>query len=219
VDLAIRYPFRKDAREDVKIDEFEGFFGPNGTFETFFKENLKPFVNENTSEPIVIDGQSLRVSEAFLGQLKKVRRIRDMFFDGKGSASLRYTVEPVALTQGLGNAVLNIDGQIVRYSNGPTRPTSILWPNALASQQNISQLSAFGGEGSSGSALTFQGLWSGFRLMDHGRIVRSQTDTADISFDVGGGKAVYRLKVSTPENPFATQPLASLRLPETLGAM
>jgi type VI secretion system protein ImpL len=219
VDLATRYPFRRDAKDEVKIEEFEGFFGPNGAFETFFSENLKPFVNENTSEPIVIDGQSLRVSDAFLVQLKKVRRIRDMFFDGKGAASLRYSVEPISLTQDLANTVLNIDGQLVRYSHGPTRPTAILWPNALSSQQNISQLSAFGVSGqSSTAALTFQGLWSGFRLMDHGHISHAQPGGADITFDVAGGKALYRITVSTPENPFATQPLSTLRLPETLGA-
>ncbi len=214
--LATRYPFRKMAAEDISIEEFEQFFGPSGAFESFFQQHLKTFVNENTGKPVVIDGRSIRVSDAFLTEIQKVRRIRNSFFDSKGAPSLRYTIEPVSLSQGMGRAVLNIEGQLVPYSNGPSRPIAILWPNALSSKQNVSQLSSFGGRTRDAASLTFQGIWSSFRLLDRATVSNLQPGSADVTFNAGAGRVLYRIRVEGQENPFVTTPLSSLKLPETL---
>ncbi len=42
--LAGRYPFDPHAKQDVPLSEFERFFGPKGTLDAFYQQNLKPFV-------------------------------------------------------------------------------------------------------------------------------------------------------------------------------
>jgi len=68
----------------------------------------------------------------------------------------------------ISRSVLNIEGQLVTYSHGPSRLISILWPNALSSKQDVSQISMSrsGGFGS----MTYTGLWSSFRLFDRSEI-------------------------------------------------
>ncbi|PYE85287.1 type VI secretion system membrane subunit TssM [Phyllobacterium leguminum] len=217
VTLAPRYPFNTNARDEVTLQEFQQFFGPKGDFDSFFDQHLKTFINEHTGEPVVIDGQSLAVSDEFLKQVNSVRRIRDIFFDTEGVPTLRYTVEPLSLSGKMSRAVLNIEGQLVPYSHGPTRPIGILWPNALSSKQDMSQVSVFGTGGVSGTAgLSFQGLWSSYRLFDKAQISDVKPESVDLSFNVGGGKVKYRVRMSATENPFATRPLSTIKLPEQL---
>jgi type VI secretion system protein ImpL len=217
VDLATRYPFNRNSKEDVSLDQFTRFFGPKGTFDAFARDHLTIFINADTNEPVVIDGRTLDVSSSFVDQLKQVRKIRDIFFDANGSPTLHYSLEPLSLSGTAARSVLNIEGQLVPYSHGPTRPIQILWPNALSSQQNMSQFSVFGANFNSGAAnLTFQGLWSGFRLLDRAAVSGVQPDGATLSFSIGDQRALYRLRIAGPENPFVSEALRKLKLPETL---
>lgn len=218
VELAGRYPFNAASTDEVSLDEFQRFFGADGVFEQFFEQNLKNFINESTGQPVIIDGQGLRVSPEFLKQVSTVRNVRDIFFSVDGVPTLRYVVEPVGMSGGLSRAVLNIEGQLVPYSHGPSRPISILWPNALSSRQDVSQISTSGARKSGSSGLlSYQGLWSSFRLFDKATISEVTPDSVNLTFSTQGGQITYRLRMpATDKNPFALRPLSHLKLPEQL---
>ncbi len=212
VELAGRYPFNTNSKEEVSLQEFQRFFGPEGEFDKFFNDHLKTFINPYNGSPILIDGQSLSVSENFINQIGKIRAIRDIFFNSDGVPTLRYTVEPVTMSGNISRAVLNLEGQLVPYSHGASRPISILWPNALSSQQDISQIST-----SRSGSISYSGLWSSFRLFDQTTVVKVNPDSADLVFNVDGGQVKYRIKMSaTDKNPFVIRPLTSMKLPEQL---
>lgn len=212
VELAGRYPFNLASKEEVSLDEFQRFFGPDGEFDKFFNDHLKNFINANNGTAILIDGQSLSVRDEFIEQIRKVRAVRDIFFNVDGVPTLRYTIEPVSMSGNISRAVLNIEGQLIPYSHGPSRPIAILWPNALSSKQDVSQLST-----SQGAGFTYSGLWSSFRLFDRSTVAKSTPDSADIVFNLGGGQIKYRIKMSaTDKNPFVLRPLTSMKLPERL---
>lgn len=212
VELAGRYPFNVVSSEDVTLDEFQHFFGPKGEFDNFFNDHLKNFINPNNGTPILIDGQSLSVSDEFIEQIKKIRAIRNIFFNADGVPTLRYTIEPVGMSGNISRSVLNIEGQLIPYSHGPTRPIAILWPNALSSKQDISQVST-----AQGASISYSGLWSSFRLFDRATITNNTPDTADVVFNLNGGQIKYRIKMSaTDKNPFVLKPLTSMKLPEQL---
>lgn len=218
MELAGLYPFKINSPDEISLEEFQRFFGSDGEFNRFFNENLKTFIDEHSGKAILIDGQELQVSREFLQQVAVVRGVTNLFFNNDGVPTLRYQIEPVAMSGSIARAVLNLEGQLVAYSHGPTRPTSILWPNALSSKQDISQISLSGVEqrGSSG-VLSHQGLWSSFRLFDQARIGNVSSDSVHLSFDTAKGRITYRLRMaSTEKNPFVLRPLSQLRLPEQL---
>lgn len=197
VDLAGRYPFNINSREEVSLREFQRFFGVDGEFDHFFNDYLKTFINPNTGQPVVIDGQSLSVSNEFIKQVTTVRNVRDIFFNADGVPTLRYTVEPVSMSGNISRSVLNIEGQLVPYSHGPSRPISILWSNALSSKQDISQITTSKGGGS--GSVTYTGLWSSFRLFDQSEIAAVSPDSAELVFSVDGGQIKYRVRMSATE--------------------
>lgn len=215
VDLSGKYPFSRSSKEEVSLQEFQRFFGPDGDFDRFFNDNLKVFIHPSTGQPIVIDGQSLNVSAEFMKQVSAVRSVRDIFFSADGVPTLHYTVEPVSMTGDISRAVLNIEGQLVPYSHGPTMPKSILWPNALSSKQDMSRLSISRRGGSDDRS--YQGLWSSFRLFDNASVTASTPESVDVTFTISKSRVKYRLRMSAMEkNPFAMRSLSELKLPERL---
>ncbi len=47
--LASRYPFNSNASKDVSLKDFEVFFAPGGTLDTFYNNDLKLFIDDNLS--------------------------------------------------------------------------------------------------------------------------------------------------------------------------
>lgn len=212
--LATHYPFSSGAKDEVSLTEFQRFFGPEGEFDRFFTQYLSTFIDEYSGKAVVIDGKSLDVSQDFLDQIATIRKVRDIFFTSEGVPTLLYTVEPLSLSGSMSKATLNIEGQLIPYSHGPTRPISVLWPNALSSKQDVSQVSV---AGSLPGQLSYQGLWSSFRLFERAAISDVRADSVDVTFNVGGGRVKYRLRMARSDhNPFALRPLTSLKLPEQL---
>lgn len=215
VRLAGKFPFRRSAQEEVTLDEFQAFFGPEGGFERFFKTYLSTFFDEATRQPKIIDRQSMSVRQEFLTELDKLRQIRTIFFDSRGAPSLRYQIEPVSLSGRAGAATLNLEGQLVPYRHGPPQTFTILWPNASTNQNAGSSLTI---SGEATGAVSFKGVWSSFRLLESGRVVsaRKEGDSIDLMISLNGASVLYRIRALAPVNPFRAHPLLNLRLPQTL---
>lgn len=215
VKLAGKFPFRRSAQEEVTLDEFQAFFGPDGGFERFFKTYLATFIDDATRQPKIIDRQSISVRPEFLAELDKLRQIRTIFFDSKGAPSLRYQIEPVSLSGRAGAATLNLEGQLVPYRHGPSQTFTILWPNASTNQNAGSSLTI---SGDATGALSYRGVWSSFRLLEAGRVVSARKigDSIDLIMTVNGASVLYRIRALAPINPFRAHPLLNLRLPQTL---
>ncbi|MFK7943550.1 MAG: type VI secretion system membrane subunit TssM, partial [Paracoccaceae bacterium] len=68
-----RYPFSRNARADVALQDFSKLFGPTGLIDTFFNENLISFV-DTTASPWRwkrVNGKDLGISDAVLAQFQK----------------------------------------------------------------------------------------------------------------------------------------------------
>ena len=72
--IAGRYPFNPKSKQDVPLSEFERFFKPNGTIDSFYQQNLRLFVENNLIENM--EGQSL-IRPDVLEQIEIANRIRD----------------------------------------------------------------------------------------------------------------------------------------------
>ncbi|WP_354434387.1 type VI secretion system membrane subunit TssM [Martelella mangrovi] len=213
--LATRYPFTMDAQEDVPLKEFTDFFGPNGKIENFYNDNLSLFIDDATGKPKVIDGQSLVINSEFLVQLKKALALQDSYFGNDGALGVNYTVEPKGLSGRFGRSVMNVEGQLVPYSHGPRFPVRIIWPNEL-SKKAESVLTLFPSGGGRPRTMSFSGPWSGYRLLNSGKIVNYDSNGTVVEFDVGGGTASYTITQQGQKNPARQDPLADLVLPARL---
>jgi len=211
--LAGRYPFAVKA-PDASLDDFEAFFGPKGRLQQFHDQYLRVFLRENlealqSAQP----GYSL-IRADVIEQLELADRIRETFFDQRGKLSVQFSIEPLGLSANQRTSLLDLDGQLIAYTHGPSQITGIVWPNTLG-QQVRSNLTLLRQNGNS-SSLEYRGPWSMFRLLSRGSLNGRTPTSVDLSFRTGDGVMRYRLNAEKAFNPITQQPFKSFRLPRGL---
>ncbi|KAF0253790.1 type VI secretion system membrane subunit TssM [Pseudomonas putida] len=211
--LAGRYPFMVKA-PDASLDDFEAFFGPKGRLQQFHDQYLEVFLKENLEAlQSAQHGQSL-IRADVIEQLELADRIRETFFDQRGKLSVQFSIEPLGLSANQRTSLLDLDGQLISYTHGPSQITGIVWPNTLG-QQVRSNLTLLRQNGNS-SSLEYRGPWSMFRLLSRGSLNGRTPTSVDLSFRTGDGVMRYRLNAEKAFNPITQQPFKSFRLPRGL---
>ncbi|WP_369427330.1 type VI secretion system membrane subunit TssM [Providencia sp. PROV236] len=211
--IAGRYPFNPKSTQDVPLSEFERFFKPNGTIDSFYQQNLRLFVENNLIENI--DGQSL-IRPDVLAQIEVANRIRDTFFTAQGNLETQFAVEPLSLSGNKRRSILNLDGQIIDYSHGRSNTVHMVWPNSMRSNiESKLTLVPLSGD-KSPRALSFSGPWAQLRLIDSGKLMNVKPNSFDVRFSIDGGDMTYRVQIDESNNPFFGGLFTRFRLPETL---
>lgn len=212
--LANRYPFNPTSREEVALDDFTAFFGPQGRLQQFREKYLNLFIEDNLEALYSESLGGYLVRADVLTQLEAAERIRDAFFNSRGSLGVQFHVEPLGMAPSKRSSSLSVEGQLVSYNHGPTTSTALIWPNTLASS-NESRMTLVHAGGSS-SALSYRGPWSLYRLLSQARLNGATSTSVDISFAAPDGGMRYRISTEKANNPF-TQPLfKGFALPQTL---
>jgi type VI secretion system protein ImpL len=211
--LAGRYPFVVRA-PDASLDDFEAFFGPKGRLKQFDDQYLKVFLKDNLEAlQSGQHGHSL-IRPDVIEQLELAERIRETFFDQRGKLSVQFSVEPLGLSANQRTSLLDLDGQLISYTHGPTQITGIVWNNTMG-QQVRSNLTLLRQNGNS-SSLEYRGPWSMFRLLSRGSLNGRTATSVDLSFRTGDGVMRYRLNAEKAFNPITQQPFKGFRLPRGL---
>lgn len=211
--LADKYPFNPRASQDASLDAFERFFKPDGTLDTFYKENLRLFLENDLT--FGEDGRIL-IREDIQQQIETAQKIRDIFFSQQNGLGAQFAVETVSLSGNKRRSVLNLDGQLVDYSQGRNYTAHLVWPNNMR-EGNESKLTLVSSTGSkSPRSITFIGPWAQFRLFGAGQLTNVTSDTFTVRFNVDGGYMIYRVHVDTEDNPFTGGLFSQFRLPDTL---
>jgi type VI secretion system protein ImpL len=204
-----RYPFAHGAGTDISVDDFSKLFGPNGTMDSFFNQNLRQFVN-TTRHPWRWQYNAAQgVSSAFLQQFEHADAIKQAFF-ANGSASFHYEVTPDRLDPNANAMTLAIGGQVITYAHGPIRPTTLVWP---APGDGGARLSV---EPSTGGAISKPGIWGPFRLIDAAATEPSGPDSFTAAFSVGSHSLSFVFRSDAVLNPFTLRDIRAFRCPGTL---
>lgn len=211
--IADRYPFDPKATQDVPLSEFERFFKPNGTLDTFYQQNLRLFVENNLIENS--EGQSL-IRADVLAQFEIANRIRNTFFTKQGNLEAQFALEPISLSGNKRRSILNLDGQLLDYAHGRTHTVYMVWPNSMRSNiESKLTLVPVSGDKSPRSTL-FNGPWAQMRLINSGRLSNIKPDSFDVKFTLDNGDMTYRVLIDESDNPFFGGLFTRFNLPETL---
>ncbi|WP_372437200.1 type VI secretion system membrane subunit TssM [Pseudomonas chlororaphis subsp. aureofaciens] len=212
--LASRYPFNPASREEVALDDFTAFFGPQGKLQQFREKYLNLFIEDNLEALYSERLGGYLVRTDVLTQLEAAEKIRDAFFNSRGTLGVQFYVEPLGMAPNKRTSSLSVEGQLVTYNHGPTTSTALIWPNTLA-PSNESRMTLVHSGGSS-SGLVYRGPWSLYRLLSQARLNGATSNSVDISFAAADGGMRYRISTEKANNPF-TQPLfKGFSLPQTL---
>ena len=205
-----RYPFAHGSTSDISVDDFAKLFGPGGTLDSFFSQNLRQFVNTSRRPWRWQYNSAEGVSSAFLAQFEHADAIRQAFFSG-GGASFHYEITPDRLDPNANAMTLDVGGQTLRYAHGPVRATTFTWPAGGDSGARLSvEPSAPGG------VLAVQGVWAPFRLFDNGSVEGGGADRFTVAFALGSHTLSLQVKSDAVLNPFTLRDIRAFRCPGAL---
>ena len=209
--IAGRYPFVKGSGSNVTQEDFAQIFASGRLMDGFFQKNLASLV-DTAAQPWrfrQVGDASLGGDSGTLLQFQRAQTIRDVFFRGGATANLRLDFKPVAMDVSIAQFILDVDGQIVKYSHGPQVPQAVQWPGPRGSTQVRVQLTPPGG-----GLGPFEGPWALFRMFDQVKIEQtSQPEKILATFTVDGRNAQFEVTASSVRNPFRLPELEQFQCP------
>ena len=215
--IAGRYPMVRGATQEVTLEDFGKFFGPNGLMDEFFQKNLASHVDMGGSQWRWRNAgpSALGIGQEVLNEFQRAARVREMFFtNGAHQPSIRFSLKPLTVDSSMTMLTLDIDGQLVNYAAGkPPQVTQIQVPSGKGSGQVRFESEPSGIK----SELKTDGPWAWFRMIDKGTLTSSaQGEHFTLKIDLDGRAAIYDLTATSVANPFKREPLERFRCVERL---
>lgn len=209
-----RYPLNKNSSKDVKLKDFEKFFGYGGTMDKFFNDYLARFVNTRKS-PWTFK-RNVGLSSDALDIFQRAEKIRKAFFEpGSRTLKIEFGLKPVFLDRNISHFMFEVDGQELSYRHGPTRTKQFVWPG----ERELLQTRMIFTPPNGGLPVntTFDGAWSWFRLLDDAAKARPKTKKDKVlHLAAQGNNARIELLPNSALSPFWNRDLEKFRCPMVL---
>ena len=209
----IPFPFRRDAPQDMPVDDFARLFGPGGSLDQFFAQWIRPYV-DTTQRPwrlVATAGLAPPVTQADVLQFERAQAIRDAFFPGGAMmGGLRFELVPQGFDPGAQGAILEVEGvRNEMAKGGPGRPIPLSWPTRGNLTLNFEPPSSAG-------PLAFDGGWSAFKLVTGRQATLQATGQAArlrATVTQGDRSVVFELRTGSTIHPFGLRELQEFRCP------
>lgn len=196
-----RYPLAPNSATDLPLADFGRIFGPNGTFDSFFKSTMQSFVDTNrTSWRWKPEASSIGGSASVPPQFQRASRISLTYFQaGTPTPQVRFTVTPDFLDAAATRMTLEVDGQTLEYRHGPQRAVPMTWPGPSPGQAAIS----IEERGGAKPNMVEQGPWALYRLLGKANF-EAQGETKFLAtFKLGTREVRLLIQPDSSRNPFA----------------
>ncbi|RYF16059.1 MAG: type VI secretion system membrane subunit TssM [Comamonadaceae bacterium] len=138
-----RFPFGTTAARDMAASDFARLFGPGGLFDDFRRSHLAARVDTSTRP------WKARNTDAGLpGAFEQAAAIGTLFFPaGAPLPELKLRLTPQRMDAELLQFSVDVDGQLLRFENGPPRAKELVWPGPAASQRVLMRILPSGPRG------------------------------------------------------------------------
>jgi type VI secretion system protein ImpL len=215
--IAGRYPLVPSSTRDALPEDFGQFFGPGGLMDDFFQKRLANLVDTSAKpwkyKPVA--GQA-NVSAAALAQFERAARIRDIFFRGGKTPSIRLDFKVMEMDATITQFVLDVDGQLVKYAHGPVLPMAVQWPGTKGSNQVRIQLTPPSSSGGA-SGQVADGPWALFRVMEKAQLENTNIpEKFLVTFNVENRRTRFEVTTNSVQSPIRVRELQEFSCPEGL---
>ncbi len=216
-DIKDRFPFNRNAKEEISLVKFTRFFKQEGVLTEFFNQYLSPFIDTSTAKwhTKKLDGLRLPVNDKTITELIRANVIKKMFFkQNVEQPTANFSLHLIALEPIIKTLKLSIAGQELLESQSRKNSLEFVWPGdndklTMVSVENIS------GERFN---LSETGDWSWFRILSNANLKAYDNDTRNyqLILDINGNAAKFLLTTTERLNPFIPHILENFKLPEEL---
>lgn len=210
-----RYPFTRNAKSEVGIEDFSRMFSPSGAMQQFFDQNLSSHVDVNSQNWRAKPGSQGIVTPGTLNSFENARLIKDTFFTSGDKMSFSMFIRPLSLTPTITEATLDIDGQVINYSHGYAQPTRIDWPGPKGGSYVRLTFRTSNGQI---QVATFDGPWALFRMFDASNPVTISSDKRELTMSMSSvvGVLNVELRSTLKDFPLWSRALKSFSCPRPM---
>lgn len=211
-----KYPFDRNAKEEISIEDFQLLFASGGLLDTFISKNFAPFYDTNLWTAKLVDGETMPLSPALLVQLRNYNVIRDTLINkGTNLVHIPFSAEVVDLDSSAIRASLTMDDTEINYYHGPSRIREMVWP-PLNGDFNINIMVQDVTDEGTQHVLNNTGQWAIYRLLGHSTLTNNHDGSFISDINVSGRDLSLRIKPLTQKNPFTLAELYNFALPESI---
>ena len=212
---ADRFPFAATATRDLPHADFARLFGPQGLFDSVFRQHLAVRVDSSRRPWRLRDEPAPPPqAQAALRSFEMAEDIRRLFFPGgRGLPQLRLQLTPSAMDAELLLFSLDVDGQLLRYENGPRRAKLLTWPGPAATQKVVLRILPAGPGGI--GAKVHEGPWALLRVLQRDGALRSVGRAGAVARVAVDGRALQLdMQAEAPASAAVLGELGRFRCPE-----
>ncbi|WP_334187809.1 type VI secretion IcmF C-terminal domain-containing protein, partial [Noviherbaspirillum sp.] len=234
--LAAKYPFADSSNEASMADIAKFLSQGEGTLHKFIDKKLSGLVTRrgDTLIPRTWANLGVSFSPSFLGGVARLSSAGNAVLQqGEGT---KFELQPIP-TPGLSEILIEIDGQVLRYRNGPQPWTAFSWPNAGNANAQGARIQAVSFAGVSTSVANFSGRLGLMRLLAQAKADNPASSTVQLEWRFrqdrpgieqvvagdrpavpdGEADAVrFNFRMVSGANPMALSGLRRLGLPEKI---
>ena len=215
--LSVKYPFSDSANEAPMADIAKLIKPKEGTIDKFTEKYLNGLVTQNggTLTPRTWANLGIRFNPAFLAGLGKLNSLS--LTQLADSANSKFELQAIPVP-GFSETLIAIDGQEMRYRNGPQPWQTFNWPGDGNGAGARIQVVAF--NGASTVVSNQQGRMGWMRLLSQAQIEQQGSDSAVLSWKIRKGDGSdyetvrFNFRVVSGVNPLQLSGLRKLSLPE-----
>jgi type VI secretion system protein ImpL len=207
-----RFPFDATAKRDMPLADFARVFGPSGLLDGFFHRQLASQV-DTRERPWRLRGEAgaSDKAQAALRAFEMADDIRRLFFPVRAELpQLRLVLTPAEMDPELLMFSADIDGQLLRYENGPRRPKLVVWPGPAQTERVLMRILPAGPNGV--GAVVHEGPWALLRVLERAGATRSTASSA--RFEVDGRTLKVDVDAQGPVPAALLGELSRFRCPE-----
>ncbi|WP_240929209.1 type VI secretion system membrane subunit TssM [Iodobacter violaceini] len=215
--LSAKYPF-SDSANEAPMSDIAKFVKPKeGTVDKFTEKYLNGLVTQkgDSLTPRTWANLGIRFNPAFLAGMGRLSSMASSQMADSSSAKFELQAIP---TSGLSEIMFEVDGQEMRYRNGPQPWQSFSWPGTGNTQGARIQVVAFSGV--SAVVSNQQGRMGWMRLLAQAQVEQHDADSATLTWKIRRGDAGdadvvrFNFRAVSGVNPLQLSGLRKLSLPE-----
>lgn len=133
-----RFPFGAAALRDMAPSDFARLFGPGGLFDEFRRNQLSERV-DTSSRPW--KARSAPGDAGMPDAFERAAAIGALFFPGGAPMpELKLRLTPQRMDAELLQFSVDVDGQLLRFENGPSRSKELVWPGPASTQKVLMRI-------------------------------------------------------------------------------
>ncbi|HEY9052473.1 MAG TPA: type VI secretion system membrane subunit TssM [Gammaproteobacteria bacterium] len=226
--LAGRYPLRRDSKDELALFDFNEFFKPTGTMDTFYQNYTKPFIDTSSGwSNRVVDNHNIGFSSEAINQTRRALFIKNVFYSSNPAVpGITLQFRPYKMDKKDVRFMLEIGDKRISYNHGPKFWKTLKWSG---DDENKRVRILFEDLNENIHSESYDGPWALFKLQDKSNLQKTRQSnvyiasyTVNEKFEEDGvakvisHRILYEIKTESVNNPLENNLLGSFRCPESI---